>query len=81
MLVSHLSTVAPFGYLPLLVSFCLMANIFCSIVDILFKLGNNIFVSSGNKLRQFGKEQRKNEGDRKIESDLHKNQHKMRLES
>ena len=57
--------------LSLLVSFCLIANIFCSIVDISFKLGNNIIVSSGNMFDQFGKEQRKTEGDRKIEKDLY----------
>ena len=30
---------------------------------------------------KFGEERRKNQGDRKIESDLHENRHKMRLES
>ena len=62
---------------PLLVSSCLIANFFCSIVDILLQLGKKILVSSGNMFGQFGKERRKNE----IESDLHENQHQMRVES
>ena len=32
-------------------------------------------------LEKYGKERRKTEGDRKIESDLYENQHQMRLES
>ena len=55
--------------------------IFCSIVDILFKLDSNVLVLSDNMFGKFGKDQRKTEGDREIESDLHENQYQMQVES